>query len=70
MSSSPTGDHDSKHSDPARTEVTTPTTKVAATAAKQYVVPDGVDEKKLMRKVDFRIIPWLSVLYLISFLDR
>lgn len=35
-----------------------------------YEIPEGVDEKKLMRKVDFRIIPWLSVLYLLSFLDR
>ncbi|UZJ56119.1 hypothetical protein CBS101457_005439 [Exobasidium rhododendri] len=44
--------------------------KLAAQAARNYVVPDGVDEKKLMRKVDFRIVPWLSVLYLLSFLDR
>jgi len=29
-----------------------------------------IDEKKLMRKVDFRLIPWLAVLYLLSFLDR
>jgi len=32
--------------------------------------PAGIDEKKLMRKVDFRLIPWLCVLYLLSFLDR
>ena len=32
--------------------------------------PADVDEKKLMRKIDFRLIPWLSVLYLLSFLDR
>jgi hypothetical protein len=30
----------------------------------------GIDEKKLMRRVDLRLIPWLSVLYLLSFLDR
>jgi hypothetical protein len=30
----------------------------------------GVDEKKLMRKIDFKLIPWLCVLYLLSFLDR
>ena len=29
-----------------------------------------INEKKLMRKVDFRVVPWLSVLYLLSFLDR
>jgi hypothetical protein len=27
-------------------------------------------EKKLVRKLDLRLIPWLTVLYLISFLDR
>lgn len=27
-------------------------------------------EKKLIRKLDLRLIPWLTLLYLISFLDR
>ncbi|KAG5337104.1 hypothetical protein C0989_010759 [Termitomyces sp. Mn162] len=30
----------------------------------------GVDEKKLLRKIDWALIPWLSLLYLLSFLDR
>jgi len=30
----------------------------------------GVDEKKLIRKMDLYLVPWLSVLYLLSFLDR
>jgi hypothetical protein len=30
----------------------------------------GVDERKLMRKIDMALIPWLSFLYLLSFLDR
>lgn len=30
----------------------------------------GVDEKKLIRKIDIALIPWLSFLYLLSFLDR
>lgn len=30
----------------------------------------GVDEKKLLRKIDLQLIPWLSLLYLLSFLDR
>jgi len=30
----------------------------------------GVDERKIMRKVDLALIPWLSLLYLLSFLDR
>ncbi|KAG6381714.1 major facilitator superfamily domain-containing protein [Boletus reticuloceps] len=30
----------------------------------------GIDERKLMRKVDSRTIPWLAFLYLLAFLDR
>lgn len=30
----------------------------------------GVNEKALIRKCDLRIVPWLSLLYLLSFLDR
>lgn len=30
----------------------------------------GVDERKLIRKIDLALIPWLSFLYLLSFLDR
>ncbi|KAF8269774.1 MFS general substrate transporter [Lactarius quietus] len=29
-----------------------------------------VDERKLVRKIDLYLIPWLSLLYLLSFLDR
>jgi len=29
-----------------------------------------VDEAKLVRKIDWRLLPWLSFLYLLSFLDR
>jgi hypothetical protein len=31
---------------------------------------DPVKEKKLMRKVDFMLVPWLFVLFLLAFLDR
>src|SRR5438552_1007731 len=34
-------------------------------SAKQMVF-----EKRLVRKLDLRLIPWLTLLYLISFLDR
>lgn len=30
----------------------------------------GVDDRKLVRKIDLALIPWLSFLYLLSFLDR
>ncbi|KAK0536904.1 hypothetical protein OC842_001814 [Tilletia horrida] len=33
-------------------------------------LPPGMDEKQIMRKVDWALIPWLSFLYLLSFLDR
>lgn len=29
-----------------------------------------VDERKLMRKIDFRLVPVLCILYLLAFLDR
>ncbi|KAI0321126.1 MFS general substrate transporter [Amylostereum chailletii] len=29
-----------------------------------------VNERKLMRKIDLRLVPWLSLLYLMNFLDR
>ena len=30
----------------------------------------GIDEAQLVRKIDWRLLPWLSFLYLLSFLDR
>ena len=30
----------------------------------------SVDERKLIRRLDITLIPWLSLLYLLSFLDR
>ncbi|KIY63727.1 MFS general substrate transporter [Cylindrobasidium torrendii FP15055 ss-10] len=30
----------------------------------------GIDERKLLRKVDLWVVPWLSLLYLLNFLDR
>ena len=30
----------------------------------------GVNEKATVRKCDWHIVPWLSLLYLLSFLDR
>ena len=29
-----------------------------------------LDERKLVRKIDLYLIPWLSLLYLFNFLDR
>ncbi|KAF2730160.1 MFS nicotinic acid transporter-like protein Tna1 [Polyplosphaeria fusca] len=33
-------------------------------------VPGGLSEKKLLRKLDLRLLPAVSILYLLSFLDR
>ncbi|KAI0756700.1 MFS general substrate transporter [Daedaleopsis nitida] len=30
----------------------------------------GVNERKLMRRIDWHVVPWLAVLYLLNFLDR
>ena len=29
-----------------------------------------VNEKRLLRKIDFLIVPWMTLLYLLSFMDR
>ena len=31
---------------------------------------DGIDEKKLLRKLDLHLLPGLTILFLLSFLDR
>ena len=36
----------------------------------QEAVPSKVNERKLLTKIDFRVVPILSVLYLLAFLDR
>jgi len=35
-----------------------------------HVDVSDIDETKLVRKIDWRLLPWLSFLYLLSFLDR
>ncbi|KAL5513375.1 hypothetical protein ACEPAH_3774 [Sanghuangporus vaninii] len=39
-------------------------------AAEESSVSTPIDEKRLLRRLDFSLIPWLGVLYLMSFLDR
>lgn len=67
--------HDDKHKDAlGGPVVSTMTRGDAHTPDERGSVDEGfpadVDEKKLLRKIDFRLIPWLCVLYLLSFLDR
>lgn len=44
--------------------------KNSAEAYNAHIDVSGVDERKLLRKMDFYLVPWLSFLYLLSFLDR
>ena len=30
----------------------------------------GIDEHKLLRRIDWHVVPWLAILYLLNFLDR
>lgn len=30
----------------------------------------NIDERKLIRRIDWHVVPWLAVLYLLNFLDR
>ena len=50
----------------------TPGVDVPTVAAmyKPDVDVSGVDEAKIVRRIDWRLLPWLSFLYLLSFLDR
>ncbi|KAF2281290.1 MFS transporter [Westerdykella ornata] len=36
----------------------------------EYTAVDGVNESRLLRKLDLRLLPAVSILYLLSFLDR
>ena len=35
-----------------------------------HVDVSSIDEAKLMRKIDWQLLPWLSFLYLLTFLGR
>jgi len=40
------------------------------TSEKSYENPTGINEKALIRKLDRKLLPGLTLLYLLSFLDR
>ena len=44
--------------------------KAESQLASEDAAADGIDERKLMRKIDWHLIPWLALLYLLNFLDR
>ncbi|KII93819.1 hypothetical protein PLICRDRAFT_101571 [Plicaturopsis crispa FD-325 SS-3] len=47
-----------------------PTAGLGDNAYRPDVDVSGVDERKLLRKIDIHVIPWLALLYLLNFLDR
>jgi hypothetical protein len=44
--------------------------KVQPQVFNPHIDTSGINEKKLLRKLDLWLVPWLSFLYLLSFLDR
>jgi len=48
------------------------TTKIEETTSDHTIDEggDAIDEKKLLRKLDWHLIPGLTLLFLLSFLDR
>jgi hypothetical protein len=34
------------------------------------VLPDPEKERRLVRKLDYTILPWIMLLYLVSYMDR
>lgn len=67
MATTPEKRGSSPTSDP---EVTSENEKARITVYDTDVDTSAVDEKKLLWKMDLALIPWLSFLYLLSFLDR
>ncbi|KAJ7066454.1 MFS general substrate transporter [Mycena amicta] len=61
---------DTKTSPPASVRASDNSTSVTPAVYHAEVATEEVDERKLMRKIDLALIPWLSFLYLLSFLDR
>ena len=67
MSSSDHHDNDLEKKSPTHVKKGSPSTEDAQSHQDDF---SDVDGKKLLRKIDFKLIPFLSLLYLLSFLDR
>jgi len=46
------------------------TTSPSLTSLSSDPILDGISEKALLRKLDYKLLPPLTLLYLLSFLDR
>jgi hypothetical protein len=51
-------------------QVERPGASASSDDALEASVPGSVNEKGLLRKMDLRLLPAVSILYLLSFLDR
>lgn len=47
-----------------------PAASTSSDSELEAVAAGGVNEAKLLRKLDLRLLPAVSILYLLSFLDR
>ena len=57
--------------DPGKSEVVTIEHKIQeAGECSDDASEQGINSKRLLRKIDWRIIPWVSLLYCLSYLDR
>ena len=63
-------DHESTSAEKEVVVTAEPLSEKDAYRADASLEASGIDEKKLMRKVDWHVIPWLALLYLLNFLDR
>ena len=53
-----------------KVEVERPDASVSSNEDLNILESSTVNEKRLLRKLDWRLLPAVSVLYLLSFLDR
>jgi len=67
---SPTMDQKEFEKDPSPEHVERLDSQSPSFLAEDLEATHGVNEKAVIRKTDYRIVPWLSLLYLLSFLDR
>ncbi|KAI4526357.1 MFS general substrate transporter [Schizophyllum commune Loenen D] len=63
-------DHESTSAEKDVVVTAEPLNEKDAYRADASLEASGIDERKLMRKVDWHVIPWLALLYLLNFLDR
>ena len=58
------------HEDSERGDLKEAQTASSLDSNHSFTNPTGINEKALLRKLDLKLLPPLTVLYLLSFLDR